>query len=149
MLQMLYVSLSLWLMLAWFVNDFEILLEYFLLTSKIFSDSSRDSELSFYQTQMTNSSCVMRSRNRTHIDLLVRQTNSIVSSSHKSSFSSTIIDSSADVWMLFADSYTCERSRVFECDSSKRDVFLKLISSDESFSDFWDKSNWIDQLTSV
>jgi hypothetical protein len=138
------VSLSLWLVFARFADDFKILLEYLLLTSKIFSDSSRDSEFSFYQTQMTNSSRVTRSRNRTHIDLFKRQTNSIVSFSHKSFLSSTIIDLFADVWVLFTDFYTCERSRVFEYDSSKRDIYLKLIIFDESFSDFWDKSNWID-----
>jgi hypothetical protein len=48
MLQMLHELLSLWLTLESFVNDFEILLEDFLLTSRIFSDSSHDWESSFY-----------------------------------------------------------------------------------------------------
>jgi hypothetical protein len=146
---MLHESLSLWLMFVRFANDFEILLKNLLLTSKIFSDSSRDWESSFYQTQMTNSSCATNWENRTHIDRFERQINSVVLSSHRFSFNSTIINSFVDVWMLVAESYICEQSRVFEFDSSTRDVSLKLIIFDESFSDFWDKSNWIDQLTSV
>jgi hypothetical protein len=139
MWQMLHVLLSLWLALKRFEDDFEILSEYFLLTLKIFSDSSRDSELFLYQTQMTNSSCAANSKNRTHIDFSERQINSIVLFSHKSSFNSTVIDSIVDVWALFTDSYTCESSRIFEYDSSKRDVSSKLIIFDESFSDLWDK----------
>jgi hypothetical protein len=144
MLQMLHELLSLWLTFVRFVNDFEILLKNFLLTSKIFSDSSRDWESFFYQTQMTNSSFATNSENRMRIDRFAHQTNSIVLSSHKSFLNSIIIDSSVDVWMLVADFYICEQSRVFEFDSSTRDVFLKLIIFDESFSDFWNKSNWID-----
>jgi hypothetical protein len=126
-------------MLERFEDDFEILSEYFLLTSKIFSDLSRDSNSSFYQTQMTNSSCAANSENHTHIDSSQRQINSIVLSLHKSFFSSTVIDSTVDVWALFADFFTCESSRVFEYDSSRRDVSSKLIISDESFSDLWKK----------
>jgi hypothetical protein len=146
MLQMLHELLFLWLAFVRFVNDFGILLKNLLLTSKICSDSSHDWESSFYQTQMTNSSCVTRSRNRTHIDRFAHQTNSVASSSHKSSFNSTIIDSSADVWALSASLYICESSRVFELDSSTRDVSSELIIFDESSSDFWDKWDWIDQL---
>jgi hypothetical protein len=149
MLQMLHELFSLWLAFKRFVNDFEILLKDLLLTSKIFFDSSRDWESFFYQTQMTNSSCATNWENRTHIDRSERQTNSVVLSLHRSSLSSTIIDSFVDVWMLVADLYICEQSRVFEFDSSTRNVSLELIIFDESFSDFWDKSNWIDQLTSV
>jgi hypothetical protein len=127
MLQMLHELLSLWLTFVRFKDDFEILLEDFLLTSKIFSDSSHDWELSFFRTQMTNSSCVTRSKNRTHIDRSAHQTNSIVSSSHKSSFSSTVINSFVDVYKLSANLCICESFRVFELDSSTRDVFSKLI----------------------
>jgi hypothetical protein len=67
-LQMLHELLSLWLTFVRFEDDFEILLEDFLLTSKIFFDSSRDWESSHYQTQMTNSSCATNWENRTHID---------------------------------------------------------------------------------
>jgi hypothetical protein len=137
--EMLHVLLSLWLTFERFEDDFEILLEYFLLTSKIFFDSFRDLEMSLYQTQMTNSSCAANSKNRTHIDSSERQINSVVLSSHRSSFSSTVIDSIVDVWTLFANFYTCESSQVFEYDSSRRDVFSKLIIFDESSSDFWDK----------
>jgi hypothetical protein len=98
---------------------------------------------------MINSLCATNWKNRTHIDFFRRQTNLIVLFSHKSSFNSTIIDLSVDVWMLVADFYICEQSRIFEFDSSTRDVFLKLIIFDKSFFDFWNKSNWIDQLTSI
>ncbi len=143
---MLHELPSLWLAFVRFEDDFEILLEDLLLTSKIFFDLSHDWESSFFQTQMTNSSCVTRSRNRTHIDRFAHQTNSIVSSSHRSFLNSTVIDSFADVWALSADSCICESSRVFELDSWRRDVSSTLITSDESSSHFWDKWDWIDQL---
>jgi acyl-CoA synthetase (AMP-forming)/AMP-acid ligase II len=139
----------LWLVFQRFKDNFEIFLKYYLLTSKIFSDSSRDLELFFYQTQMTNSSCATYSENRTHIDFSVRQTNSIVLSSHKFFHNSTIIDLIFDDWTLFEDLCICESSRVFELDSLKQNAFLKLIVSDKSFSNFWDKWDWIDQLTSI
>jgi hypothetical protein len=138
-LQMLHALFFLWLMLAWFEDDFEILLKDFLLTSRICSDSFHDWESSFFQTQMTNSSCVARSRNRTHIDRFAHQTNTVVLSSHRSSFNSTVIDLFADVWKLFTDFCICKSSRVFELDSSKRDVSSTLIIFDESSSDFRNK----------
>jgi hypothetical protein len=98
---------------------------------------------------MINSSFTTSSKNRMRIDRSAHQINLIDLSSHKSSFNSTIIDSFVDVWMLVANLYTCEQSRVFKFNSSTRDVSLKLIIFDESFSDFWDKSNWIDQLTLI
>ncbi len=97
MLQMFHESLSLWLVLVRFVNDFGILLKDFLLTLKICSDSSRDWESLFYQTQMTNSSFATNSKNRMRINRSAHQTNSVVLSSHRFSFSSAIIDSFADV----------------------------------------------------
>ncbi len=146
MLQMLHEFSSLWLAFVRFEDDFEILLKNFLLTSKVYFDSSHDWESFFFQTQKTNSSCVTCSRNRTHIDRSAHQTNSIASSSHRSCLNSTVIDSFADVWALFADSCICESSRVFELDSWERDVSSTLIIFDESSFDFWDKWDWIDQL---
>jgi hypothetical protein len=99
--------------------------------------------------QMTNSLCATNWENRTRIDRFERQTNSIVLSSHKLFLSSTIIDSFVDVWVLVANLYFDEQSWVFEFDSSTRNVSLRLIIFDKSFSDFWNKSNWINQLTSV
>jgi hypothetical protein len=146
MLQMLHKLSSLWLTFVRFEDDFEILLKDLLLTTKVYFDSSHDWESSFFQTQITNSSCVTRSKNRTHIDRSAHQTNSVVSSLHRSFLSSAIIDSSADVWKLFTDSCICESSRVFELDSWERDVSSTLITFDELSSDFWDKWDWIDQL---
>jgi hypothetical protein len=68
MLQMLHELLSLWLAFVRFEDDFGILLEDFLLTSKIFSDSFHDWESSLFQTQMTNSSFATNSKNRMRID---------------------------------------------------------------------------------
>ncbi len=148
-LQMLHVLFCLWLTFVRFVNDFDILLKDFLLRLKICFDSSHDWESSFCRSQMTNSSFATNSKNRTHIDLSAHRTNSIASSSHRFSLNSTIIDSIADVWALSADLCIFESSRVFKLDSWRRDVSSMSIIFDESFFDFWDKSNLIDQLTSI
>ncbi len=94
--------------------------------------------LSFYRRQMSHQQFSTHSRNRTDIDLLEHQKYSVVSSSHTSSFNSTISDSIVDVWKHEVDSYIYVLFRAFWFDRSMLNVsWVQAISKISSLC-WWD-----------